>query len=215
MTQIQPTPLDEMPRDEARLLVLADTLQLLDEEKVTLTPGTYVSFRQWPVMKEEGEVNPVPSYELQSLLPDRPPCEVCGVGALFIATVWRDNTFKIDGWQRRLTMEQLQRRLSGLFSLRELALIEAAFEGDSAQPLGERWINDPKDNAATLRDVLSPLQELAAYAAWFADEKITPLARLRAILTFFQSLAGETLPAKPPEQAGNLAHAKARVPTLL
>ena len=72
MTQIQPTPLDEMPRAEARLLVLADTLQLLDEEKVTLTPGTYVSFRQWPVMKEEGEVNPVPSYELQSLLPDRP-----------------------------------------------------------------------------------------------------------------------------------------------
>ena len=196
MTQIQPTPLAYMPRAEARLLVLTDTLQLLDEEKVTLTPGTYVSFRQWPVMKEEGEVNPVPSYELQSLLPDRPPCEVCGVGALFIATVWRDNTFKVDGWHRRLTMEQMQRRLSGLFSLRELALIEAAFEGDSAQPLGDVWINNVK---YTLRDVLPSLQELAAYAAWFADEEITPLARLRAILTFFRSLDGKTLPAKPPE----------------
>lgn len=135
-------------RKPSRADVARDALELLRMRKILPTSGEY--FRvpveskayeravygpkgRYPGWPGENEAKPIVDLQTAIGLPGF-KCEVCGLGALFVARVWRDDDFAYSSDETRDACES---RLGDVFGMRELDLIESAFE---QQVMSETYI---------------------------------------------------------------------------
>ena len=195
--------LDEMPRDEARAWILADSLAMLERGRLRASSGAYMDIDLY-------DVQTVRDMPLREVIRAQPTCEVCAAGALFVSDM-QQNTHSpsvvTQGGSLLLSVQSIREELEKFFTLRDLGLVEAAFEGSTGQPLGQLWlaaIMDEKDLSLLQRQLLLDVaeEELQVYAAWFSPGSL-PADRLQAILTFFLHIPTLTLPPHPPTQYAN------------
>lgn len=132
---------------DKRVLLAQDVLHLLAEKKISVEQGIYCTFPDSvpkQMMEEGSDVKEVISSF-------RKPCQVCGVGSLFVAKVLRDDKLPINKNQLCYGIVVISKKgvlpegqsfmgspvfeyLNKNFSQRQLRLIEYAFEGENKSP---------------------------------------------------------------------------------
>lgn len=151
---------------QQRIKIIKDVISYLQTRKLRATPGTYVK-----LVGYDGEISPDDQVHT---LTDRAPCEVCGIGSLFVSAVTLKNKFKVsdlsygryvdikDGDLNNHTLRDYLRRW---FNENQLQLIETAFEQswgyavgvsgqDSAVDFGVKYTNAKKRLLAILNNML-------------------------------------------------------------
>jgi len=117
--------------------IAKDVLKWLSTKKIVPHPGTY-----WDL----AETIPPGSVQtgLREVVTKSAPCHVCALGALFIAGVDRYNKLETSYDRQYFNAEEMRNHLDLAFTLRQLHLIEYAFE---------QWTNqdDPELTAAGLK----------------------------------------------------------------
>ncbi len=125
--------LTEEEKRKLRVLVAKDVIKAIDAGKLQTRTGVYVGL-EWDkddvVSKMEGKTSKQQAVIAQE------ECEVCAMGACFLSLVKVDNKFdlrgKLDKSEDGLGKEEVVGRLKAVFSPKQLALIECAFEGKNA-----------------------------------------------------------------------------------
>lgn len=143
-----------LTRAEKRVMIARDVIAALRAKALDAKEGSYVYIdttrtteRYWGGTYETNVYNKFlkdsdQSESFQKLLPSLPDCKVCAKGAIFVCAVARQNkveTAKADD-VREFEGEALSENLRGIFSARQLDLIEAEFEREDMQfTLGPGW----------------------------------------------------------------------------
>jgi hypothetical protein len=136
---------------QRRLEVVKDAIKQLKAKKITANTGDVVNFNYDSPLgllsQSEDNDKEIQKY-LQKLLKisKKPVCKVCARGALLISTINKENNFTVgdlcnisSGSFSKNSVED--KRLLKLFSDKQLALIEEAFERNSHYDLDEFGIN--------------------------------------------------------------------------
>ena len=133
----------KMPRDKQRVMIAKDVLELLDAEKIVAHPGTYLGLDESVSQKYWGgeewddgdgsykEIEAIPDadkVQLHKLIEESPTCEVCGIGACFVAAVRRADQATVGDLKCGSNDRYMRRYLSQWFSRSEISEIEVAFE---------------------------------------------------------------------------------------
>jgi hypothetical protein len=123
--------LHSLPKYKARMEIAKDVIAAINAKKLSATHNGYLEIRNIP-KRDPG------SFELRSLLPDIPPCQVCAVGACFVAAVARVNKLEVDvipsytySDDSRVVTPDTDKMMDVLgewFSPKQLGMIECAFE---------------------------------------------------------------------------------------
>lgn len=106
---------------ETRILIAKDVLKSLKSNHIRPSPGTYL----WSEALRSFQNPSIVGKQVCELLKSQ-PCEVCAIGALFVGQVERFNKLK---FTKDLYSDDLRAELIKAFSMPQLLLIEAAFEG--------------------------------------------------------------------------------------
>jgi len=121
-----------MTRAQRRVAVAKDVIKWLDQDKLVASSGTYLfaGYGNDDLSNLSSVRLNNPDGSFQDTLKTLPACEVCAKGAIFVCAVNRQNKVTNAetgnwGW----TGEEMRDKLRGLFSARQLDLIEAEFEG--------------------------------------------------------------------------------------
>lgn len=137
----------KMPKDKQRLTIAKDVLDLIAAEKIVATSGTYLEIDQdieekyfgGEVWNDEIEAHetlaPIEGAEtvqLHRLIEESPTCDVCGIGACFVAAVRRADKATVGDMNRTNDDRFMRQYLSQWWSRDEISLIECAFEQSSS-----------------------------------------------------------------------------------
>lgn len=149
----------KLSRRKQRLAIAKDVLAQLKAKKYVAEPGTYIHVLE-ALFDSNGE-----QKDLQKvLLSTAAECNVCGLGAAFCSMArLGDEVTASDG-----EVENIHKTLKSIFSERQIALIEYAFEGADAGDLNilseneadacgrfyEKRGNDDKRLAAIFRNII-------------------------------------------------------------
>lgn len=152
---------DEIVADtkrQMRVLIAKDVLELLAEEKLIASPGTYL--RTGMDIQESWVTRDAQVGE--KLL--KKPCEVCAMGAMFVAEVVRNDKLGFKqlseetnvntGSPLNLGRHLMDDRLEQFFPKQELCEIEAYFERDHQQVDGVFWIDTYPEARRRLRAIM-------------------------------------------------------------
>lgn len=119
---------------QARVTLAKDVIAQLNARRFVATLGSYVMTRGADADRLRSSKR---ADDAKTVFADLRACEVCAVGALFLATVERHNSvairdvsFSADGRHIELFSEVDRAVLHRFFSPDQMALIESAFEGD-------------------------------------------------------------------------------------
>jgi hypothetical protein len=126
-----------LPRNERRVFVAKDVLKQLN--KLSIKQGQYVVFDAeisgsvWG-LPTDGITDKFKNQELKDILHKvRKDCEVCALGACFLSIVGITDKFEINrnnvNSYNEIEFERIEKHLKKVFTSREMALIETAFEG--------------------------------------------------------------------------------------
>jgi len=160
-------------RAQKRVMIAKDILSALRRGKIVANQGVYVEPSydyEGPNLDDAAQEAPADA-SLQELLETVAPCQVCAKGAIFLCTVAMRNKVTVgefnemngnvqnDGWSEARKLwrgENLSKTLGGLFSPKQLAMIENEFEDDVVDSLGGNPImrlSDLEDDDARLRKI--------------------------------------------------------------
>jgi hypothetical protein len=151
----------KMTPERQRTTIAQDVLDLIAAEKIVAASGTYLEFDEDVEVKYFGgdgwdddldeymECEPIESakdVQLHRLIEESPSCEVCGIGACFVAAVRRADKAKVGDMSHSNDDAFMRQYLSQWFSRNQISLIECAFEqstcfnrgGDPMQLQAER-----------------------------------------------------------------------------
>jgi hypothetical protein len=122
----KPIDLHKLPLPQARVEIAKDVLAAIDLG--VLLPKAHNAYVFLSYKPQRGEFDLRKAFG-KKLIKD---CEVCGIGALFIAKVGRLDAVKAGGalGNARFDGDYVREQLLTFFSTRQLALIECAFEYD-------------------------------------------------------------------------------------
>ena len=125
--------LDKMDKADARVIIALDALKQLDMKKVVATNGTYL-FTQNYIPNED--------KEFAEFIESEKTCQACALGTLFVSMAEKfDNVSCIAVYDRykifssgdfqifSLTLGFIEEYLYKFFDRKQMAMIEAAFEG--------------------------------------------------------------------------------------
>lgn len=120
---------------QMRVKIARDVLKQIKAKKLVPRNGTYMDVgNHFEYFSKLGLLNP--SIQFNTVLPTK--CEVCALGAVFIAAVDKNNTLEIgeltytpDRLRRYPSYFDMQNYLSKWFSREQLHLIESVFESNS------------------------------------------------------------------------------------
>lgn len=133
----------KLPKDKQRIVIAKDVLELLKAEKILATSGTYLEFDEDVQVKyfgdedyrywddESGAQAPIKGADrvkLHKLIEESPTCEVCGIGACFVAAVRRADKVKVGDLEDSNDDDFMRKYLKQWFDKDQLGLIECAFE---------------------------------------------------------------------------------------
>lgn len=104
---------------EKRVIIAKDVLKQLKAKKIKAERFTYLDENFTTDYAEEDM--------REALNKTEEPCSACGVGSLCIALVLRENDFKVPCGIN--VLGAILKKLTKYFSMKQLALIETAFEG--------------------------------------------------------------------------------------
>lgn len=128
----------KMTKMEKRIAIAKDVISQVRAKKLKASPGTYcyLNLNRKQKLDKKGRV------ELQTLMNDGAiaSCDVCAIGGIFASKVSIGNNFKVKvskNWiNEKLEIEDesiedddMVKSLKGIYTERELRLIEYAFEG--------------------------------------------------------------------------------------
>lgn len=119
--------LTKTEKQAARVEIAKDVLKWLRAGKLNASPGTYCAL---PFETEAYDAPLNLQTALQKKVTKTKPCHVCALGALFIGAVDKYNKVEVPvGGYLKKTQSGLTSRLKDYFDVRQLRLIESAFEG--------------------------------------------------------------------------------------
>ena len=107
---------------EKRVLIAKDVIKLIKADKIIIKRGRYFYTGLTPTYKGK---------QLKDILPKIKKCEVCALGGLFYSYVSKYNNYEInyDGLRYIDEMDdEMRDLLKDIFSVKQLRLIECAFE---------------------------------------------------------------------------------------
>jgi hypothetical protein len=119
-----------MDRQQQRVAIARDALRLINAGAVTPKAKLYFRF-----FGPSGG-------DLVDLLGQEHECQACALGALFVGHVWNTNDCKSEV---QIPADILRARLLGVFTDKQLGLIETAFEGEFMNPFTDgraQWGED-------------------------------------------------------------------------
>jgi hypothetical protein len=151
-----------------------------------------------------------PSMEVRDIIAGK-ACEVCGVGALFVAKLDRVDALTIGDMELSLNNDSAMRRyLETEFSAEQLALIEIAFEGqwiieqlveteqvqldEMYEPCGDECCDDVGSCKACPNCELRPAPRAAHRFYRALDHYMQPEQRLRDIMLNIIANGGDFIP---------------------
>lgn len=195
---------NSLPAVNKRLVIAQDVISNLLSGKIIARVGGYIKnpdlsdgrivenkegVRNWQDARVDWK-----GKELQELIETAPePCEVCGIGSLFICDIMKRDNYTLDLWNGVSGIEEthIQSKLADYFIPTQLNLIECAFE---------KWVvNDDEDilqvtGEDKYGDSITVPSELGAKAISFGHQHIDPKDRLIAIMENLIENGGEFLP---------------------
>lgn len=138
---------------ETRILIAKDVLKALKSRHLRATPMTYLSSDALGTWN-----NPdIFGKQVCELLKQK-PCYVCVIGALFVGQVERFNKLKYNG---PLYSDDIREELTKAFSMKQLEMIEACFEGwydDNLKfdgtPFSNKYPDATKRMEAIMRNII-------------------------------------------------------------
>lgn len=147
------TPIDfaNLTAAQKRVEIAKDVIAALDANKIEAVQGTYgtVELKEYRSLRD--------STDLRSLMPDMARCEVCAMGAVFVAAVGRENNFDINPEDPFWRAEDIIERLRGIFTPRQLRLMESAFE-ERGDVIGQKYaamnLNDTERLKVIMNDII-------------------------------------------------------------
>ena len=121
------TDLRKMGRKRARVLIAKDALALLKKEALMACAGGYLVIRgkSFPFSVDDEDED----KQVADIVSEAPVCEVCAIGAAFVASVRRFDRLKIRDFYADPDRYDYTRYLGQFFSQAQLDLMEIAFEG--------------------------------------------------------------------------------------
>lgn len=120
------TKFTKMSKAQKRITIAKDVIASLRLGKFNASPGTYFSLADKNYREEEAR----PSDNQALLLDTAISCEVCAIGAIFASKVRSGNKCNLDlGGSPDDNI--LINNLKGIFTEKELRIIETAFEGEA------------------------------------------------------------------------------------
>lgn len=135
----------KMMPTQQRVTIARDVLRLLEAEEIIAKSSTYMDLGRriedkdiwansgyWTGTKAEG-------VELHQLIESAPTCQVCGIGACFVAAVRRADKCKSSDMSGPGDDDFMREYLGQWFDEGQIELIETAFEMDSS------FYNQPRD----------------------------------------------------------------------
>ena len=126
-----------LTKREKRIVILKDALRWINTGVLDMTHGIVASIDIPDTAKPEDQLQPV----LQEIFKKKGSCSVCQRGAILLSLVARDNDFRVCDLERSgIASEEgaSNNRLEKLFSRKQLAMMETAFEKDhNREFLGE------------------------------------------------------------------------------
>jgi hypothetical protein len=134
----------KQPKNKEAIKVAKDVLLLLAAKKIKAESGTYFAFGDGQEVVNKFDEK---RADLQDYLKSKKakPCFVCGVGACFVARVYRKDNVPFDSFG--YDSDFMEDTLAGVFGSKQLDLIETAFEQDAG--FGDDWdISDEEADAA-------------------------------------------------------------------
>lgn len=185
--------LEKLTPAQRRVVIAKDVIAALDAKKINAMQGTYcdtdLNFRS------------ISGKSLREALPAAKKCDVCALGALFMAKVGRFNDFTVDthnaGYSHENfgvgSQETLHENLKDYFTPIQLGLIETAFENNSEFA---RWAFEDVNVAAMGSDnyeLLPEQRKLVSRAKRFTRAKNTA-ERMRKIMLNIVTNRGEFKP---------------------
>lgn len=116
-------------RERRRVMLAEDVLKQVEMRRL-VAKSTYLSFQGCEGSYEEISRHPDRDYDLRELLRDKDVCEVCGIGALFLAAVERVDDIGLKTYiqKYRNGIVHYMRDRHNLFDDLELEYIEHIFE---------------------------------------------------------------------------------------
>jgi len=122
---------NNLPADKKRVKIAKDVLVQIDLGVIVPTAGIY--FDSWDLRRlgENGDIEE--NTELQNLLREEIiECRVCGIGSLFVCDILNRNNLKLNKQNSYFNIligsSHIHKRLKGIFTSKQLDLIEKYFE---------------------------------------------------------------------------------------
>lgn len=128
---------NKMTSEQKRVTIAKDVIALLNAEKLVASCGTYLEFSDAKLKDKywgDGYEDPkdgTADVKIHSLIESSPSCEVCGIGACFVAAVRRADKCTVGDMSNPNDDSFMRDYLKQWFSRDQIQLVEAAFETDS------------------------------------------------------------------------------------
>ena len=159
----------KMPLERQRITIAKDVLELLETEKVIAQSGTYMELdsdieeKYW----DDWTAAPEAPVQLHELIERSETCEVCGIGACFVAAVRRNDQVEASDMNAASDDRFMRSYLRNWFTKDQIELIEAAFEesggfykgptrrlGERASNFGKRYDSDEERMRAIFQNIV-------------------------------------------------------------
>lgn len=159
----------KMPLERQRITIAKDVLELLETEKVIAQSGTYMELdsdieeKYW----DDWSTAPEAPVQLHELIERSETCEVCGIGACFVAAVRRNDQVEASDMSGASDDDFMRSYLESWFTKDQIELIEAAFEessrfykgpsrklGQRASDFGKRYDSDEERMRAIFQNIV-------------------------------------------------------------
>lgn len=128
-----------LSREQKRVVLAQDVLDLLAARKIVAVRGHWLDLPDLNLLSGTGGMGPGPGADeadlrttLAEVFASGRNCHVCGLGALFVAHVLREDRCAV-GDVRRLCASDILARFESLFDKEEMIQIEIAFETGDGQ----------------------------------------------------------------------------------
>lgn len=124
----------KMSPERQRVTIAKDVIALLLAEEITAKKGVYMELdngietKFWPDGGLSAPLDKTGKVQLHKLIESSETCDVCGIGACFVAAVRRADNLQVKDLRFSGDDGAMRRYLQQWFSLDQISLIEAAFE---------------------------------------------------------------------------------------
>lgn len=135
-----------MTKKERRIAILKDAIKQIKLNNILAEPGTVVRLPD-AIETNENDAKPVLAEYFKKKDKDKKPCYACARGSLLLCTVHKENDFILDSFdycEGSFRQESItDKRLLRLFSEKQLASMETAFEVDGyIEDMANDWAED-------------------------------------------------------------------------